>query len=66
MLKIIDLILIVLLLIIGVETIITFKKNENKKIEDIRRKLLIRIDIIGILTILIAIVTIILLLKNIK
>ena len=66
MLKIIDLILIVLLLIIGVETIITFKKNENKKIEDIRRKLLIRIDIISILTILIAIVTIILLLKNIK
>ena len=66
MLKIIDLILIVLLLIIGIETIITFKKNENKKIEDIRRKLLIRIDIIGILTILIAIITIILLLKNIK
>ena len=66
MLKIIDLILIGLLLIIGVETIITFKKNENKKIEDIRRKLLIRIDIIGILTILIAIITIILLLKNIK
>ena len=66
MLKIIDLILIGLLLIIGVETIITFKKNENKKIENIRRKLLIRIDIIGILTILIAIVTIILLLKNIK
>ena len=66
MLKIIDLILIVLLLIIGIETIITFKKNENKKIEDIRRKLLIRIDIIGILTILITIITIILLLKNIK
>ena len=66
MLKIIDLILIVLLLIIGIETIITFKKNENKKIEDIRRKLLIRIDIISILTILIAIVTIILLLKSIK
>ena len=66
MLKIIDLILIGLLLIIGVETIITFKKNENEKIEDIRKKLLIRIDIIGILTILIAIITIILLLKNIK
>ena len=66
MLKIIDLILIGLLLIIGIETIITFKKNENKNVEDIRRKLLIRIDIIGILTILIAVVTIILLLKNIK
>ena len=66
MLKIIDLILIVLLLIIGVETIITFKKNENEKIEDIRKKLLIRIDIIGILTISITIITIILLLKNIK
>lgn len=66
MLKIIDLILIGLLLITGIETIITFKKNENEKIEDIRKKLLIRIDIIGILTILIAIITIILLLKNIK
>ena len=66
MLKIIDLILIGLLLITGIETIITFKKNENEKIEDIRKKLLIRIDIIGILTILIVIVTIILLLKNIQ
>lgn len=57
-LKIIDIILIVLLLIAGIETFIKFKKCENKKIEEIRKDLLIRIDIIMVLTILIAIITI--------
>lgn len=57
LLKIIDIILIVILLIIGIETIIKFKKNENKLIDDIRKPLLIRINIIVVLTILISILT---------
>lgn len=59
LLKIIDIILIVVLLIVGIETIIKFKKNENKLIEDIRKPLLIRIDIIIGLIIAIAILTLI-------
>ena len=59
LLKIIDIILIIVLLIIGIETIIKFKKNENKLIEYVRKPLLIRIDIIICLIIAIAILTLI-------
>ena len=59
LLKIINIILLVILLIVGIETIIKFKKSENKLIEDIRKPLLIRIDIIIFLIIAIAILTLI-------
>ena len=59
MLKIIDLLLIVLLLIIGEETIIKINKSEGKKVEDVRKPLLIRIDVIMTLIITIAIITIV-------
>ena len=58
-LKIIDIILIIALLIVGTETIIKYKKNENRLIEDIRKPLLIRIDIITSLIIVITILTLI-------
>jgi len=64
MLKIIIIILIILLLVIGTETIIKFKKNEGKLIENIKKPLLIRINIIMTLTIIIAITTIINILIN--
>lgn len=59
MIKIISLILIIILLIVGIDTIIYFKKNENKLIEDIRKPLFIRIDITILLIVVIAILTII-------
>ena len=62
--KIIDIILTIILLLIGLDTIIEFKKNEGKLIEDIKKPLLIRIDIIMVLTIIIAIITIVNILIN--
>ena len=62
--KIIGFISIVILLFIGIDTIIIFKKSEGKLIEDIKKTLLIRIDIIMALTIMIAIITIINVLIN--
>lgn len=59
LLKLIEIILIIILLVIGIETIIKFKKSENKLIEDIKKSLIVRIDIIMILTIIISILTII-------
>ena len=59
LLKIITIMLLILLLIVGLETIIKFKKNENKLIDDIRKPLLIRINIIIALIIAIAILTLI-------
>ena len=59
MIKIISFILIIILLIVGIDTIIYFKKNENKLIEDIRKPLFIRIDITILLIVVIAILTII-------
>lgn len=59
LLKVIDIVFIIALLIVGIETIIKFKKNENKFIENIKKPLLIRIDIIIVLIISIAILTLI-------
>lgn len=56
--KIIDIILIILLIIIGIETLLKVKNSEGKLIEDVRKPLIIRIDIIMILTIIIAILLI--------
>ena len=51
--EIINLILIVILIIIGIETIVKFNKNKNKKVEEIRKPLIIRINIIAILIVII-------------
>ena len=59
LLKIIEILNIIIILIVGIDTIIKFKQSEGKKIEDIRKPLLIRIDIIIILTIIISILSII-------
>ena len=58
MLKTIIIPLIIILLIIGIETIIKIKNSEEKLIDDIRKSLLVRIKIIIILTISISILTI--------
>ncbi len=58
-LLIIDIILIIVLFIIGINTIIKLKKSEGKKIEDIKNDLLKRVDMIIVLTILISIITIV-------
>lgn len=58
-LKITIVILILLLVIIGVETIIKIKKNEGKKIKQIKKGLTRRINIIIILTVLLAVSSII-------
>jgi len=51
-------VLTLILLIILIDTMIYFKKNENKLIEEIRPKLLRRIKIVTILMIIISILTI--------
>lgn len=63
LLKIVDIIIIIILLAVGIETIIKFKKSEGKLIEDIRKSLLIRIDIMMVITIIISILTIINIIK---
>ena len=63
-LKIVDLVFIIILAIVGIETFIKIKKSEGKKIEEVRKPLLTRINIIIILTILISILTIINVLKK--
>ncbi len=63
-LKIVDLVFIIILAIVGIETFIKIKKSEGKKIEEVRKPLLTRINIIIILTILISILTMINVLKK--
>lgn len=61
--RIIDIVLIIVLLIIGCETILKAKKSEGKQIEEVRKPLLIRIRIITSLTVILSILTMILVLK---
>jgi len=63
-LKIIDICLIILLLVFGIEAVIKFKKVENEKVEDVRKTLTIRINIIMLITVLTSIVTILNVLLN--
>lgn len=56
-LKIVDICLVIMLLIIGIETIIKLKKSEGNLLDDVRKSLIIRLDIIMILTIVISIIT---------
>ena len=56
---IISIILLLCLVILGIEFMITLKKNEEKLIEDVRKSLMIRLNIIIILTVVLSITTII-------
>lgn len=56
-LKIITVILLVVYLAIGIETIIRVKKSEGEMIDDVREPLTIRINIIMVLTVLLAVLT---------
>ena len=58
-LGIISIILLLCLGIFGIELMITLKKNEAKLIEDIRKPLMTRLNIIIILTVVLSITTII-------
>ena len=55
--KIITVILLVVYFAIGIETIIRVKKSEGKMIDDVRKSLTIRINIIMVLTVLLAVLT---------
>lgn len=59
MLKIVEGILIVILLILGIETMIKLKNSAGKQIKKIRKPLLLRINIIMVLIVLISILTIV-------
>jgi hypothetical protein len=50
--------IIFLLLVIGIETMIKLKKSDNKNIEEVKNKLLLRINILMVLTVLLAILSI--------
>lgn len=56
-LKIITVILLVVYFAIGIETIIRVKKSEGEMIDDVRKPLTIRINIIMVLTVLLAVLT---------
>ena len=61
---IIDLIIIVLSIIQGIDITIYFKKNENKKIEDIKDKLDKKLKVMQILVILLTIFGVLLIVDN--
>ena len=65
-LKVISVSLLILLLLVGLETIIKIKKSEGKMIDEIRDKLIIRINIIMVLTVFSAILTIVYIILNRK
>ena len=56
-LKIITVILLVVYFVIGIETIIRVKKSEGEMIDNVRKPLTIRINIIMVLTVLLAVLT---------
>lgn len=59
MLLLINIVLIAMLFGFGVEFMLTLKKSEGKDIENVRASLIMRINIITLLTALIGIITII-------
>ena len=56
--QILDIILIVVLILAGIEFMVKLNKNRDKQIEKIRKVLIIRLNIIMFLTIAIGIVTV--------
>ncbi|MBR4632809.1 MAG: hypothetical protein IKO48_05790 [Elusimicrobia bacterium] len=58
-LGIISIILLLILVILGIEFMIKLKKSEGKLIDEVRKPLMIRLNIIIVLTIALSITTII-------
>lgn len=58
-LEILIIILVLTITIIGIETIIKFKKCEGKRIDEVRKSLLVRIKILITLIIIVSIISII-------
>ena len=58
-LGIISIILLLILVILGIEFMIKLKKSEGKLIDEVRKPLMIRLNIIIVLTITLSITTII-------
>ena len=56
---ILTIILLVVLIVLGIELMVKLKKSEGKLIEDVRKPLINRLNIIIILTVALSIVTII-------
>ncbi len=56
---ILTIVLLVVLIVLGIEFMIKLKKSEGKLIEDVRKPLINRLNIIIILTVALSIVTII-------
>jgi len=56
---ILTIVLLVVLIVLGIELMIKLKKSEGKLIEDVRKPLINRLNIIIILTVALSIVTII-------
>ena len=63
-LQITEIVLILILFCVGINTVIIFKKNGEDPIEKIKKPLIIRIDIIMALTIIIGVLTIISIILN--
>ena len=63
-LQITEIVLILILFCVGINTVIFFKKNREDPIEKIKKPLIIRIDIIMALTIIIGVLTIISIILN--
>ena len=63
-LKIAIIVIIIIYLVIGIETFVKLKTSENKRIEDVRNSLIIRINIIMVLTIVLSILSILLIIFN--
>ena len=59
MLTILGIILIIIYIIIMIDIVLFMNKNKNKLIEDIKKALLVRIDIMIVLTVLIGLISII-------
>ena len=63
-LEITEIVLILILFCVGINTVIIFKKNGEDPIEKIKKPLIIRIDIIMALTIIIGVLTILNIILN--
>ena len=57
-LKVITILVLIIFLIFGIDTISKIKKCEGKLIDDVRKNLIIRIDILLVLTVVLAVLTI--------
>ena len=57
-LGILSIILVLFLVALSIEFIIKFKKSEDKLIDEVRKSLIIRLDIITVITVILSIIVI--------